>query len=726
VDIAIIVLALTCVANVFLGLFVYLRNSSSAVSRSFFILSLLLSFWAVTNYLTDKANQLTLNILFNKLSFLFGFWALMAALAFSYFFTGRKFRHKTAVILGALVVSVLSITSLVSGTVEQRGDKLIFTSGPLIELWILAVVLGFSVIIYNFYKLAKTGDKTQKNQAKIIAISFGASITIGMLTNVIIPLFSDSFQTTKYGPPILSVCLLGGIGYAIVKHKLFDIRPIVARSFAYVLSLVFIGLIYVGVAFEINQYFFSGSSITATQEIFYLLLTLLTALMFPTIKTQFDRLTNSIFYRDAYDPQAFLDELNSVLVTTMDLKDLLQHSSRIINKYLKSEFSTFIIRSSTKNYVEVQGLHHLHFHSDEINTIREILHPSKTTVIQTITMDNSGQLYELSHKYAVAAIVGLVTKEEEVGYLLFGQKKSGNVYSGQDEKIMEIIGEELAIAAQNSLRFEEIKQFNVTLQDKINAATKELRHANTKLRGLDKSKDEFISMASHQLRTPLTVVKGYISMVLEGYGGKLSKDQMDMLQKAYEGADQMVFLVGDLLNVSRLQTGKFVIDNHATDLAKLIQTEVDQLQESAQNHHLELIYKKPENFPMLNLDETKIRQVVMNFIDNAIYYTPAGGKVEIALEATDQTVSCTVTDTGLGVPKAVQHHLFTRFYRADNARKMRPDGTGLGLYMAKKVITVQGGSIIFRSTEGKGSTFGFNFPRSAIEVKPQAEKALAK
>jgi signal transduction histidine kinase len=180
----------------------------------------------------------------------------------------------------------------------------------------------------------------------------------------------------------------------------------------------------------------------------------------------------------------------------------------------------------------------------------------------------------------------------------------------------------------------------------------------------------------------------------------------------------MVFLIADLLNVSRLQSGKFIIENKPTDLAKIIEAEVEHLQETAKNHHLTLAYKKPDKFPMLNIDENKIRQVVMNFVDNAIYYTPAGGTITVAIEANDSTVSYTVTDTGLGVPKSEQHHLFTKFYRAGNARKMRPDGTGLGLFMAKKVIVAQGGAIIFKSEEGKGSTFGFSFPRAKVEIKP--------
>jgi signal transduction histidine kinase len=228
---------------------------------------------------------------------------------------------------------------------------------------------------------------------------------------------------------------------------------------------------------------------------------------------------------------------------------------------------------------------------------------------------------------------------------------------------------------------------------------------------MDETKDEFISMASHQLRTPLTSVKGYLSMVLDGDAGKVSETQQQLLNQAFVSSQRMVYLIADLLNVSRLKTGKFIIDATPTNLADMVESEIAQLTEVAKSRKLTLLYDKPEDFPILQLDETKTRQVVMNFVDNAIYYTPAGGTIKIELSTDRSSVYFMVKDNGLGVPKNEQSHLFTKFYRAKNARKARPDGTGLGLFMAKKVISDQGGTILFESIEGKGSTFGFKFDK---------------
>lgn len=359
--------------------------------------------------------------------------------------------------------------------------------------------------------------------------------------------------------------------------------------------------------------------------------------------------------------------------------------------------------------------HHQWFRSTKKNSLISLVHidPKELSFYLGCSIKTAEQLKSGAIKSVYLA--KLVARQKLVGVMAVGSDGPAADFGSSDLGLLERLAEAVGVALDNKLLFEENQQ-----------VLAQLKKANSRLKELDQTKDEFISMASHQLRTPLTTIKGYLSMVLEGDVGPVNKNERKMIQQAFDGAERMVFLISDLLNVSRLQSGKFVIDNKPTDLAKMVETEVSQLKETAEHHNLKLTLKKSPKFPTLNLDDTKIRQVIMNFLDNSIYYTPAGGSIDVALEATDKEITYTVTDTGLGVPKAEQHHLFSKFYRAGNARKMRPDGTGLGLFMAKKVIVAQGGAIIFKSTEGKGSTFGFSFPRSKVELKGKiSEKPLA-
>jgi signal transduction histidine kinase len=320
-----------------------------------------------------------------------------------------------------------------------------------------------------------------------------------------------------------------------------------------------------------------------------------------------------------------------------------------------------------------------------------------------------------NQKINIIYFIKLMARDNLVGVIAVGFPSNVEKISDENQKLLERIGEAVGVALDNRLLYEENQR-----------VVKQLQTSNAKLRALDETKDEFISMASHQLRTPLTTVKGYVSMVLEGDAGKITNNQRKLLDQSYLSAQRMVYLIADLLNVSRLRTGKFVIDSSPTDLADLVEGEIEQLKETAKARHLELTYSKPKEFPVLMLDETKIRQVVMNFADNAIYYTPAGGHIHINLEDKGESIEFTVVDDGIGVPKTAQHHLFTKFYRADNAKQSRPDGTGLGLFMAQKVVVAQGGAIVFRSEEGKGSTFGFSFSKSKLKVPAQLKSEAKK
>jgi signal transduction histidine kinase len=297
-----------------------------------------------------------------------------------------------------------------------------------------------------------------------------------------------------------------------------------------------------------------------------------------------------------------------------------------------------------------------------------------------------------------------------IGFLGLGTRTKG-AYNERDVETLAAISTELTVAMQNAVYVQKIQNFNDALKIEVDRATAELRASNQKLKQLDQTKDEFISLTSHQLRTPLTTIKGYISMILDGDVGEVSPQQRKLLEEAFNSSQRMVHLISDFLNISRIQTGKFVIELTDMNLADILDEEIDQLRISATSRKLNLVYDKPSDFPTMPIDEGKIRQVMMNFIDNAIYYSPAGKTITVVLTHTATTVEFKVIDQGIGVPKAEQHKLFAKFSRASNARKQRPDGTGIGLFMAKKVVVALGGAIIFQSEEGKGSTFGFRLNR---------------
>lgn len=242
---------------------------------------------------------------------------------------------------------------------------------------------------------------------------------------------------------------------------------------------------------------------------------------------------------------------------------------------------------------------------------------------------------------------------------------------------------------------------------------KKLESAYEELKVLDHAKSEFVSIASHQLRTPLTAIKGYISMILEGSYGSLQEKTKESLTKVYQANERLIKLVNDLLDLSRLESGKIEIQKKKTSLDVMVTNVVEMLKIQAQNKNLYLKMKKPrELIPQLDIDEQKISQAVLNIIDNAIRYTENGGIViEVSLEKEEKKIVIEIKDTGLGMDKKDIQDLFESFSRGKVATKHWTEGAGLGLYIAKKFVEMHNGKI-WAESDGidKGSSFFIELP----------------
>ena len=277
-----------------------------------------------------------------------------------------------------------------------------------------------------------------------------------------------------------------------------------------------------------------------------------------------------------------------------------------------------------------------------------------------------------------------------------------------------------------------IKEFFVQ-KTKIEQATAELTKANEALQKQDSVKNDFISMISHQLGTPLAVMDGFLTLIVQGFYGKTNEKMQEALEKTLSRTRNMKGLVFDLLNISRMTAGKFFLEISDVDMAKVVSEEIEELQRQAHDRNVKLNYHAPEHtIPTIKVDEPKTRQAILNLINNAIYYSP-NGTVDVYLDSDSTNIIFKVVDTGIGVPDEEKEHLFTKFFRADNARKESPNGTGIGLYLVKRVITDQHGKLIFTSQVGKGSVFGFTLPiksempanaAMAVSVNPPMNKTL--
>lgn len=629
-----------------------------------------------------------------------------------------------AVFAGFFVLSGLIIFDqhfMLDGVLQHSWGKEVVLKGVPYAIYGAFLIATFYLTLKPIYLKSRTERGIYRSQSTVFFEGYLISCVLGVLFNYILPALGN-YQLIWVGP-LATMFYLFATAYGIIKHRLFDVQIVAARAVGYVLSILALASLYGVLAFGVISLALSGQVDSTGERMVSAALAVLLAITFRPIRRFFDRMTNRLFYRDAYDTQGYMDRLNHVLVSSVGVDNLLANAAQVIESTLKTERCSFIIREKMRRPLVVSG-NHREIDRKLFNALQETMAKATAKVAVTDFLDPKDKTTRHFQAKGVA-LIGVIGTERAnnesglLGYLVLGPKKSGYPYSKQDRRTMELTVNELTIAVQNALRFQEIANFNATLQQKVDEATRKLRRTNDKLRALDETKDDFISMASHQLRTPLTSVKGYVSMVLDGDAGKITPLQRRLLNQSFISSQRMVYLISDLLNVSRLRTGKFVIEPLPCNLAAIIKEEVDQLVETAKGRNLTLVYQKPERFPTLLLDETKMRQVIMNFIDNAIYYTPAGGHITVNLVEKGNSIEFTVVDNGIGVPKSEQHHLFSKFYRAPNAKRARPDGTGLGLFMAKKVIIAQGGAVIFKSQEGRGSTFGFTFSKDKVLVPDQ-------
>ncbi len=250
-------------------------------------------------------------------------------------------------------------------------------------------------------------------------------------------------------------------------------------------------------------------------------------------------------------------------------------------------------------------------------------------------------------------------------------------------------------------------QQEVKQREQLQILSEQLLIANDKLKDLDKLKTEFLSLASHQLRSPLTAIKGYASMVLDGDFGEINREAKDAIDRVFQSAQNLTKIVEDFLSVSKIESGGMKYEMAPFSIAEITNDMVKDLSITAEKRGLKMSFTCDDNKGyMVNGDKEKLRQVILNFIDNSIKYTKEG-QIDVSVKRESNKILFRVKDTGMGMTKEIKDSLFQKFARGDGAR-MNTTGSGLGLYLAKEIVVAHKGTVFIES-EGlnKGSTFGF-------------------
>ena len=294
----------------------------------------------------------------------------------------------------------------------------------------------------------------------------------------------------------------------------------------------------------------------------------------------------------------------------------------------------------------------------------------------------------------------ILAKDKVLGSLIFSLSKEKEKIKEQEWSVLHSFVGAVGIALDNALLF---KSLNVT--------TKKLEAANVKLKEIDKLKDEFVSLASHELRTPMTIIKSYLWMILEREKSSLNEKQKTYLDRAYASTERLINLVNDMLNVSRIESGRLTLNIKPIDLIELANSVYQEMLPKAQELGISLDLQKPiEPLPRIQADPERIEQVFINLIGNSLKFTPSDGKITITLSYKDNMATVAISDTGKGIAGTDMDKLFKKFGMVGNdyLTKTSTQGTGLGLYLSKAIVELHGGKIWVESKgEGKGSKFSF-------------------
>lgn len=308
----------------------------------------------------------------------------------------------------------------------------------------------------------------------------------------------------------------------------------------------------------------------------------------------------------------------------------------------------------------------------------------------------------------VVPVIGAIGSQTIGAIILSSRKRKFDRHYGE---ILEKIASTLSPFIQSSVYYQEILNMNSKMKNEISRKTQKLRETNKELMKLDDMKDDLLTITSHNLRTPLTSIMGFTEILLAEKSGSLNPAQKSYAEAIMRSTNTMRQVVSDLLDVSHIDSGDFILASQPFCLTTLVTEEVSNLRELVAKKGRRLTYKHDDDIEMIG-DASRMRQVIINMIDNAIFYGKKN--IKVTLHRIHGGFEFKVTDDGIGIPKSEQSKIFTKMYRASNAAIARPDGTGVGLFVSKNVIEAAGGEIIFESTEGQGSTFGFRILKSEV------------
>lgn len=429
-------------------------------------------------------------------------------------------------------------------------------------------------------------------------------------------------------------------------------------------------------------------------------------------KTQekLDRRINSLYT---------LQKLSQAISTTLDEEEIFKRiDASYINNLGLEKALAFLFTNDSMLKLALR----IDYTEADANLIKEKLERSHLLISELKTQKTFSSASELEQKAKKEIndifkvnnyiLTYIPMKEGVSGILFLGNESGFNLISEGDEELINIFATQIGQSLDNARLFYETYQSRQELEIKVKERTKELSKALEEIQQISKRKTDFVSAVSHELRTPLTSIKGYASLLINGKLGKIPNEVQERLSRINIHANELTKLIDNLLDISRIESGRVELKLEPLDLKRTIDFVCDLLAPQIKEKNIILQKTIPENLPSVNADRAQIERIFINLVGNAIKFVLENGKIEIRAERKNGLLQVDIKDNGVGMSKEDLSMLFTEFFRADNKVNQKVKGTGLGLSLVKHIVEAHKGKIWAESQLEKGTTFSFTLPKA--------------
>lgn len=643
-----IVVLLSGLGNLTLATYVYLKDKNSRINKTFF-------YFGITTFLWCMVNVVFLfyrDIFWLRMTYSVGSVFTLFGMLFTYPLSNEKinkwFRFVLFLFCGAFFFVILFTPLVLTSISSYTQIGFTIDYGPLFYAWAAYFVSMTIMAIYVPFHALKKVDPQRRNQIFYYLTGQALLIFWTLLVVLILPAFGIGDFINLDTPA--TVFLIVFTSYSIVKYNLMDIKSLLFKAFTYSLAVIAIIIVLLLLMFA-GSYLFANNLIWPIYVI-----AAVTAIV--------------LFYigRLFFDERRDLEQSKISLVKLLDLSE----KNRVAAETERDKTGT-IIRSFTDGLIIL----------DEKNKIFSV-NPKAEKIL------------ELQPKDLFEKPIGILKN-----YL-----KAVPIATILDMGLTDISKKEVILSKDFII---ELSVIPLNLNDKDIGHLIVLHDVSSE-KLVDKMRTEFVSLVAHQLRTPLTAVNWSMGMLKNGEFGKLSKKQGDVIETTLHNNDRLISLVNNILNITRIEGGKYLYETIMTNMDEIVSLVLDSYKPEIAKRKIKIEFKNPANLPETMIDVEKMKIVVQNLIDNAIKYSKEGGKVIITLENDTKNILFKIQDFGIGIPKTQQSKIFTKFFRSDNAAKVDPEGTGLGLFLTENIISAHGGKIWFESAEGEGTSVRFSLP----------------